>query len=68
MGGIGIRTEKYRPVPPMFQNFIVFLFTYVITILCAYMLGVPAEEPTGKWMESETLINTIAATTILNSH
>lgn len=65
MGGIEIMTEKYRPVlTAMFQNFIVFLFTYVITILCAYMLGAPAEEPTGKWMESEPLINTIAATTI----
>ena len=58
-------TEKYRPVlTAMFQNFIVFAFTYVITILCAYMLGAPVEESTGKWMESETLINTIAATTI----
>ncbi len=63
--------EKYKPaVVAMFQNFIVFAFTYVITVLCVYMFEGSGENTATantdalSWMEAESLIHSIAATTI----
>lgn len=63
--------EKYKPVvAAMVQNFIVFVFTYAITVLCVYMFESPVENietanpGTQSWMESIPLIHSIAATTI----
>ncbi len=61
------KIEKYKPIwIAMFQNFIVFVFTYAITVLCFYMF----EDPPINMREitsadtSGALIHTIAATTI----
>lgn len=61
--------EKYKPaVAAMFQNFIVFAFTYVIAVLCVYMFEGSGENTANadplSWMESKSLIHSIAATTI----
>lgn len=66
-----LKIESYKPVwVAMFQNFIVFIFTYTITILCLFMFDNSAEIVTEvgagntAGATADALINTIAATTI----
>lgn len=65
------KIDSYKTIAvAMVQNFIVFIFTYAITLLCFFMFDTPAEASTdtnpavAPNAMSDALIHTVAATTI----